>query len=265
MSNLNYKQIIIDHFLKNVKNKKINIDDYNSKHCGRYGHWLEKQFDIKHNSRNEPDIYGYEMKKECKKITFGDFSASEYIFSKNRQMINYKNNWILPDENKISKIQFMKYFGQFNILKNRFSWSGSCIPKYNKWNNNGLILKISENNNIEIYYSYLKDSRFCKKDFPDFLQTQKEILIVFWDNEKMKNHINKKFNKNGFFMCKKNKNNNMYEKICFGKQFNFEYFINGIKNNKIIFDSGMYDGNSRNYSHFRADYNFWNDLIIEEY
>lgn len=159
----------------------------------------------------------------------------------------------------------MKYFGQFNIYKNRFSWSGSCIPKYNKWNDNGLILKISQNNDIEIYYSYLKDLRVCKKNFPDFLQTQKEILIVFLNNQKMKTHINQKFNKNGFFMCKKNKNNDTYQKICFGKPFTFEYFINSIKNNKIIFDSGMYNGNSRNYSHFRAHYNFWNDLIIEEY
>jgi hypothetical protein len=27
----------------------------------------------------------------------------------------------------------------------------------------------------------------------------------------------------------------------------------------------MYDGNNRNYSHFRAPASFWDELIIEEY
>ena len=78
----------------------------------------------------------------------------------------------------------------------------------------------------------------------------------------MKPHINNKFNKNGFFICKKI--NNKYEKICFGNSFNFEYFIECIKNKKVIFDSGMYDGNTRNYSHFRGTC-FWDELITEEY
>lgn len=54
----------------------------------------------------------------------------------------------------------------------------------------------------------------------------------------MENHINKKFNSNGFFICKKE--NNRYNKICFGKPFNFLYFIENIKSKNIIFDSGMY-------------------------
>lgn len=78
----------------------------------------------------------------------------------------------------------------------------------------------------------------------------------------MKKHIDNKFNKKGFFICKKI--NDTYENICFGKKFNFEYFIECIKIKKIKFDSGMYDGNNRNYSQFRGT-SFWNDLIIEEY
>jgi len=78
----------------------------------------------------------------------------------------------------------------------------------------------------------------------------------------MKPHIDNKFDKKGFFICKKI--GSTYEKICFGRAFNFEYFIECIKNKKIIFDSGMYDGNSRNYSQFRGSC-FWNELIMEEY
>ena len=33
----------------------------------------------------------------------------------------------------------------------------------------------------------------------------------------------------------------------------------------IILDSGMYEGNNRNYSQFRANKSLWSDLITEEY
>jgi hypothetical protein len=39
-----------------------------------------------------------------------------------------------------------------------------------------------------------------------------------------------------------------------------------MKNGNIIFDSGMYIGNNRNYSNFRSGFkNFWENLIIEKY
>jgi len=79
----------------------------------------------------------------------------------------------------------------------------------------------------------------------------------------MANNINNKFNQKGFFICKKI--DNTYQQICFGNPFNFNNFIQFFKTNKIIFDSGMYEGNNRNYSHFRGSGKFWKELIIEEY
>ena len=263
------KNNIIKKFNKNVKNKEINLENQNKKHSGKEGYWLERQMEIKHNCNNTPDIDGYEMKKySTKKITLGDFSASEYIFSpKNkRDTINGYNNW--NDDINISRKQFIYYFGNPNKKKNnRYSWSGSCIPKYNIWNYNGQILQVLHNKDIVIYYSFSHDEREIKNTLT-FILSQSEIfkkdniLIAIWKNEKMKMHINMKFNQNGFFICKKTENK--YDKICFGKPFDFEYFIECIQNNKIIFDSGMYAGNKRNYSHFRGTY-FWNELIIEEY
>jgi hypothetical protein len=256
------KNKIITLFSNNIKNNEIYLDDQNIKHCGKEGYWLENKMNIKHNSKNEPDIYGYELKKFSNKITLGDFSASEYAFSKKnkRNTINFLNNW--NDEIKLNRSDFIKTFGNSNIKKNnRYSWSGNCIPTYNNWNTNGQILTINENNDIIIYYSYSNDMRIIKSNFPYFLQKD-NIVIALWKNEKMKNHINNKFNNNGFIMCKKIKNK--YEKIYFGKTFNFQYFIESMKNKKIIFDSGMYDGNSRNYSMFRGTF-FWKELIIEEH
>jgi hypothetical protein len=54
------KQHIIDLFVKNVKNKEIKIMATNKKHNGVEGHWLETQMEIKHNSKNNPDILGNE-------------------------------------------------------------------------------------------------------------------------------------------------------------------------------------------------------------
>lgn len=256
------KQYIIILFNNNVKRVDICTEDENKKHSGKEGHWLETKMGIKHNAKNEPDINGYEMKKYSKKITVGDFTANEYAFSgKNkRNFINILNNW--TDEIKLSRSDFIKTFGNPNPNKNnRYSWSGKCVPKYNNWNSNGQTLTINEHDDIIIYYSYSKDTRCIKVDFPLFLQND-NIVIAVWTSAKMKPHIDKKFNNKGFFICKKI--DNKYEKICFGRAFNFEYFIECIKNKKIIFDSGMYDGNSRNYSHFRGSC-FWDELIIEEY
>lgn len=258
------KEKIIELFNKNVKGVEIIFEeDKNNKHCGKEGHWLETKMNIKHNSKNEPDIYGYEMKKSSKKTTLGDFSASEYAFSgKNkRNIINSLNDW--TDDIKITRSDFIKIFGNPNPDKNnRYSWSGSCIPTYDSWNKNGQILKINDTNDIIIYYSFSKDTRTTINDnIPIFLKND-DIIIAIWKSDKMKKHINNKYDQKGFFICKKI--NDKYEKICFGRKFNFEYFIECMKNKKIIFDSGMYDGNTRNYSHFRG-YDFWNELIIEEY
>ena len=64
------KQVIIDLFMNNVKDKEIVFTG--EKHCGSEGHWLEKQMGLNPNCKNEPDILGYEMKKNSPKITFGD-------------------------------------------------------------------------------------------------------------------------------------------------------------------------------------------------
>jgi len=108
-----------------------------------------------------------------------------------------------------------------------------------------------------------KDTRIYKTDFPDFLKNE-NILIVIWKSNKKSKHINDKFNWKGFFILKKN--GNYYSKICFGKPFSYKDFINGIKNNEIIFDSGMHMTNPRPYSTWRSsNQKFWYNHIIEEY
>lgn len=254
---------IVERFRKNVKGKEVAVDGH-TKHDGREGHWLETMMDIKHNANNAPDLLGYEMKKLSHMITFGDYSASEYLFSRNKDYINSYNKWS-ADHVKIGRKQFLQMFGKPNPKKgNRFAWSGGCVPKVNEWNSYGQCIKITDTKDIVVYYSYDKDERIDKSHIPEYLKTERDYAIAVWKHDKISKHINSKFNVRGFFLCVKQ--HNVYNKICFGKPFDYNYFISAFEQGKIIFDSGMYDGNSRNYSHFRSrSTDFWKDLIVEEY
>jgi hypothetical protein len=259
------KNKIIECFYNNVKNKPIIINkNINKNHDGKEGHWLEKQMGISPNNKNLPDLYGYEMKKNSNKITYGDWSATEYLFTNNKPEINHFNGWT-ENEFNITRNDFINFFGNPNPKKNnRYSWSGKCFPTYRKYNDCGQIIKISANNDICILYSYTKDKREIKVTYP--LEIKKDcILIAYWNNIKLKEHVEQKFNNKGFFICKKNKYTKLYDKICFGLPFDFITFIKNFKNRNIILDSGMYIGNTRNYSSFRSNGNFWLELIVEEY
>lgn len=258
------KEKIINLFRSNVKDVEISLENFKANHDGKEGHWLELKMGIKQNSNKNADIYGFEMKKQSNKVSIGDYSATEYAFTntKKRRVINIINNW--DDNIKMSKEMFIKYFGMPNINKNnRYSWSGKCVPKFGQWNECGQILTVSLCDSLCIWYSYEYDIRTNKINYPEYLK-KGIILIAYWNYEQMSKNINMKFNQNGFFICKKSNKTNKYESICFGKPFNYDYFIKCVKDKKIIFDSGMYEGNHRNYSSFRGT-SFWNDLLIEEY
>jgi hypothetical protein len=250
------KRYIINLFIKNVKDVAIP----EKKHCCSEGHFLEQKMGIPHNSKNEPDIRGYEMKKDAKKITFGDFSAAEYLFSKKKVCIDRYNKQSIT----ISRDNFIRSFGHQNPQKhNRFSWSGKCVPKYGEWNDFGQLIEFDEKNNLCIYYDRQYDKR---DDTYRYKPTyENKIMIAYWSYEKLEKHINKKFNKKGFFICKKGNEADTYNTICFGGPFTIDYFIEHLKNKNIIFDSGMYMGNTRNYSVFRSSCEFWNKLITDEY
>lgn len=257
----NNKKKIIKLFNDNVKNKQIVYENnINNNHDGKEGHWLEKKMGIKINNNNEPDIFGYEMKKNSNKISYGDWSATEYLFNSNKPIIDdFNENNIV-----ISRSEFIKYFGTPNPNKNdRYSWSGKCFPKFGKINECGQIIKFSKTNDLCILYYYSKDKRKNKIIFPDGIKKNK-LLIAVWTMEKLKKSVENKFNNEGYFICKKNIDG-VYDKICFGPKIDFNFFVEKMKSGEIFLDSGMYDGNTRNYSNFRSNNKLWFDNIIEEY
>lgn len=265
------KEDIIELFMKNVKGKSPNVERTNERHDGRLGHWLEQQFGVTANADNEADLMGYELKNETSsKTTFGDWSANIYVFTSS------KYSPLFDGENKHEKQDsFVKIFGKPNEEKGgRYSWSGSPCPKIDHYNDFGQILAVESNNDIVALYSYSKDKRPDKSDIvPEELQIE-NLEIARWYGEHspttkrrdkcLKAKLEDKFNDKGWFTCKTDENGE-YDRICFGEPVNYEDWIDLVKKGIVFFDSGMYEGNYRPYSQWRANNKFWDSLITETY
>lgn len=243
-------------FNTNLKGKKFNPVGFNANHDGREGHWVERQLGVKANSENKPDILGFEVKKEAKsKITFGDWSPSIALWKNNKPYENIKK--LDRDD------EFLVYFGKPNDSKNgRFSWSGEPIPKINVFNNFGQIMKVEDNGDIVIMYSFEKDNRLNKELLiPGYLK-KNDLVLAKWLHEDLKSRVENKFNDKGFLICFKD-SFGTYIKIGFGDPFCFEGWFELVKSGDIYFDSGMYQGNPRPYSQWRANNNIWLNLVKE--
>ena len=92
---------------------------------------------------------------------------------------------------------------------------------------------------------------------------QDSLILAYWSKTRMNMFVTNKFNQRGFVLCEKEFGS--YSKICFGRKIDFGTWIEGLKKGDIFFDSGMYYGNSRNYSQWRGKNEFWKKLISETY
>ena len=244
------KKIIIKLFVQNVKGKKADTTLSNIRHDGRGGHWLETQMGLTHNALNAPDIHGFEMKNDTRsKTTFGDWSADYYIFKDPVHLLN--------------RDKFMIVFGGPNV-DGRYSWSGRMCPKIKQYNSHGQILEVDHAGNIFAEYSFKNDLRPGKSIIvPAHLQKE-GLVLARWDAKELKIKVESKFNKLGWFKCQKGPDG-AYANIVFGDPIDFNRWIEGVRQGKIYFDSGMFTGNSRNYSQWRADNRYWESLISERY
>jgi hypothetical protein len=123
---------------------------------------------------------------------------------------------------------------------------------------------IDQENNIIAFYNYKKDQRPDKvKIVPKNMQKQ-NLVLAKWEAKVMATKLERKFSKEGWFQCRKNQRG-MYSEIVFGEPIVFENWIHGVKSGSVFFDSGMYLGNKRPYSQWRADNKYWEDLITSRY
>jgi len=255
ISALKARKKIIEIYKTNVHGKKPDTKKFNQKHDGKQGHWLEDAMGSKRDAANEPDLFGYEIKNHTKqKVTFGDWSP---------------NYWIFADKDyNITRDDFLKIFGQPNKAKNnRLSWSGKPIPNIKGTNSFGVKITISKDNDISFVYSYSKDQRNNKSLLvPKNMQIE-NIIIAKWNGKgkkSLKEKVEKKFNDKGWAKCSQD-NEGKYNSIGFGNPMTFENWIKHVKTGEIFYDSGMYQGNARNYCQWRANNTFWNNRITYRY
>jgi len=262
---------IIDLFRINVKGKLPDVSSSNARHDGREGHWLERQFGISANGNNEADLLGYELKNETtSKTTFGDWSANKYIFKSGPYV-----HCFAGVNARAKQDSFCVIFGKPNAKKrNRYSWSGSPCPTIHKFNGFGQKLIIEKNKDIIAIYSYSRDERNDKNEIIPLELQQENLEIARWYGQEsptlakrdkcLKAKLECKFNNLGWFTCKKGIDGT-YQKICFGNPMSYDNWIKLVEVGTVFFDSGMYQGNSRPYSQWRASNKFWESLIVQDY
>lgn len=253
------EQKIVAIYYQNVKGKKF--DPSQNVNDGSYGHWLESLFGVRHNADNKPDLFGFEIKSETtSKITFGDWSADYYIY-KDPSNYDIFTGSTIP----VRKDQFLKIFTRPNPNnKDRYSWSGTSCPKLNSWTPQGQTLIINENQDIQIFYSYEKDTRTNKDSIIPYKFKLNNLLIAQWNKFSIQEKLERKFNQNGWITCKTNSQGEI-DRLCIGNPINFQTWINWVKTKDVFFDSGMYEGNPRPYSQWRANNSLWNHLIVKTY
>lgn len=249
---LENRKKIIERYMQNVHGKRPDTVKSNIRHDGKEGHWLETQMGIGHNRNMAPDIFEHEMKNDTtNKTSFGDWSADYYIFK--------------DSDYNMSREDFLKIFGHPNPKKGgRHSWSGEPIPKINRVNLFGQELLVDKDCNIVITYSYSKDTRKNKSSLVPADCQKDNMIIARWDSESLKAKVEKKFNKMGWFKCLKNKDG-VYDSIVFGDPIDYKTWKKFVMTGDIFFDSGMYQGNPRPYSQWRASNSLWDKLVVSRH
>ena len=160
---------------------------------------------------------------------------------------------------------FLTIFGKPNQEKGgRLSWSGEPCPKINKFNSFGQKLIVDDENNILAIYSYSEDQRKNKHIIVPEEMKKENLTLAKWEINSIQQQLERKFNQYGWFKCSADKDG-VYNEIAFGKPINYENWIADVKRGLIFFDSGMYAGNNRPYSQWRANNSYWENLIVSRY
>lgn len=241
----NIKALITQVFNKNLKGKVFNKNEDNKVKAFDEGHWIEKQLGISSNNNDETILYGFELRSSLpEKLTFGDWRADYYIFN--------------DEKFDISRNEFLRIFGTYNIKKDRYAWTGFYNLKPGMYNEFGQKIEVDTYGNIFIEYNYNQDKRKVNQIAEKFkLQS---IKIAQWDSESIRNKIEDKFNQLGWIFFEKNEIGE-YSNITFAQPINFDYWIIELKKGNVFFDSGMYEGNVRYYSLWRAKKKFFDNIL----
>ena len=248
------KQEILHTFNNKVKGRVPDLSGYNKNHDGAEGDWLTIAMGLTVNGKNEPDFKGFEMKKDSKKTTFGDWQPDYSLYKKSSKGLDAE----------LSRTDFLKIFGQKSKDQSgrklgRYSWSGKVFPTVKGVNTFGQVIKIDSKGHVKVLYSFSKDSRSNKKKIVPVDLRIENLVLAEWTAENLKRRLEKKFNNLGWFKCLTD-SDGRYEKVQFGKPINFDSFIIMARSGEVFCDCGMYSTNPRPYMTWRAAKNIWDSL-----
>ena len=247
---------IEERFEKYVKGLKPDLSSYNSRHDGAEGDWLTKKMGLTVNGKNEPDFLGFEMKKDSRKTTFGDWSPDIALYRPVKRGV----------QPELARSDFLKIFGSpkkhEEPQKNgRHSWSGEVFPTVKAINKYGQKIVVEKTGDIKALYFYNSDERLGKAKLVPKAYQKEGIVLAHWTSERMRLRLERKFNQSGWFKCLKDPSGH-YSHLQFGRPINYEAFLEMVISGDIICDCGMYDGNKRPYMTWRASRQIW-DLLSE--
>lgn len=255
----------------NVRDRSPEVLTGKYRHDGHEGHWLQEQFGLVADNKNAPDFDGFELKDATtSKTTFGDWTADQYAFFSHERCRDKPEKALSCPKcalSVVSRHDFFQIFGTPNPSKgNRHSWSGSVFPKVGDVNKYGQVMTVDDKGNVAAIYRYEFDQRADKsKIVPDSLK-QGEIILASWKATSLSSRLERKFKKHGWFKCvQENKGHGKYIAIQFGGPIEFQDWIELVRQGIVFLDSGMYDGNKRPYSNWRADNRVWDKLVEETY
>ena len=120
--------------------------------------------------------------------------------------------------------------------------------------------------NVTAIYAYESDQRDNKEDIVPKNLRHGEIVLASWKSASLASRLERKFKKHGWFKCiQEDKGHGKYIAIQFGGPIEFPDWIKLVRQGIVFLDSGMYDGNNRPYSNWRADNRVWDELVEETY
>ena len=259
-------------FDESIRGREPVLPQGKKEHDGWEGHWLQEQFGLKADAKNAPDLDGFELKDDTGTgvTTFGDWSADEYIFFSHARCLNDESKasvCVKCRHSQMDRVMFLRTFGTPNLAKNnRFSWSGTVCPRAGKTNEFGQTLTVYADGTIKAEYRFSADRRF-NKDAVIPAALQKEVIsLATWHGASLKKKLENKFKEHGWFKCiQEAGGHGRYVGMVFGGPIEFEDWVEQVRLGNVYFDSGMYEGNPRKYSQWRAANQFWTNLIEETY
>lgn len=238
------KQDILARFVSHVKSVPICVDTQNSRHNGKEGHWLEERMGIIHNSKNEADLYGFELKTGQRVTTFMDKAPDHFYID--------GESFSIRDKTKKST-----FFDRYASKKksDEPTIGGWSVTHYNLA---GQIMEIDVTHSIVIRYDYEQDQRSHKSELS---VSKTPHIIMKWEGSSLRKAIESKFNQKGFFTFKKE--GNAFTRMFFGAPFTFDTWIAECKKG-VIYHDGYSRVNGRGRHVFRASNTFWDTLVTEE-